>query len=70
MKTAQAIPRIGLARARGEHLTAANETPQPAPPAQQKRWKDKGWTYTPANSTDIRKTFAKVRREQARKGKK
>lgn len=62
MKTAQAIPRIGLARAKGEHLNAANETPHPMPAALVKRWQDKSWKYVPASETDIRKTFAKFQR--------
>jgi hypothetical protein len=62
MKTAQNIPRIGLAKAKGPHLEAANETPHPMPPALVKRWQDKGWKYIPANETDIRKTFAKFQK--------
>jgi hypothetical protein len=64
VKTAHAIPRIGLARAKGEHLVPANDMPEQIPPAQRKRWKDKAWKYTPANATDIRATFKRVRREQ------
>lgn len=60
MKTAHNVRRIGLALAKGEHLIAANELP---PPSDMKRWKDKNWTYTPASDTDIRRLFAKVRRE-------
>jgi len=61
MKTAQNVTRIGLARAKGEHLSAANES---LPPSELKRWKDKTWRYVPSNATDISKTFARIRRQQ------
>lgn len=60
-KTAQNVPRIGLARVDGEHLTPAND---PLPPSEMKKFLDDKWTYTPSGSTDIRRLFAKVRREQ------
>jgi hypothetical protein len=69
VKTAHAIPRIGLARATNEHLAAANDQPKPTPPAQLQRLKDKGWKYTRSEATDIRKTFARAKREQ-QKGRK
>lgn len=63
-KTAQGIPRIGLAKVSGEHLTPAND---PLPPSEMKKLKDKDWHYTPSGATDIRKTFQRIRRELAKK---
>jgi hypothetical protein len=53
------IPRIGLARAKGDHLEAVNE------PAADKRvgLMNPAFKYTRAVETDIRKTFERARRE-------
>lgn len=56
MKTAQNVPRTGLARAKGEHLKAANE---PQPPSELRRWQDRGWRYFGAADTDVRRTWAR-----------
>jgi hypothetical protein len=32
--------------------------------ATKKRWKDPTWKYVPREATDIRKTFARVKRQQ------
>lgn len=39
-------------------------------PATSKLWKDKGWKYVRSESTDIGRTFARIRREQAAAAKK
>ena len=28
-----------------------------------KRWQDKGWTYYPANDTDVSRTFRRIRKQ-------
>jgi hypothetical protein len=33
------------------------------PAAQLKRWRDPEWRYTPSVSSDIRKTFARLKRQ-------
>jgi hypothetical protein len=48
------------------HVVQPQDEPtQPATPASSKRWKDKGWKYTRGDDTNLRKTFERIRREQA-----
>jgi hypothetical protein len=54
MKTAQNVPRTGLALAKGEHLEAANESP---PPSKTQRLMQNGWRYTPASETSVQATW-------------
>jgi hypothetical protein len=69
MKTAHSIPRIGLARAKAEHLHAVNEpalhvvgTPARA------GLMNPDFKYTRAAETDIRKTFKRIRAQQKAQG--
>lgn len=57
MKTAQNVPRTGLARAKGKHLEAANDQPKPA---EMKHLLHRGWEYIPASETDVTRTWRKA----------
>ena len=52
MKTAQNVTRTGMARAKGEHLSAANDTPKLDCPLMSRSFR-----YTPAESTDVTATW-------------
>ena len=54
--TAHGITHTGPSLAKGDHLQPANE---PIPPSQMQRSEDRGWRYTKADDTDIRRTWAR-----------
>jgi hypothetical protein len=64
MKTAQNVPRTGLARVKGEHLTAANDAPKPA----QMQGLLQGARYVRAADTDVRRTWSRFGWSPALKG--
>lgn len=55
-------------------LHVVQPEPEPAKqertPAKNEKWKDEDWKYVRSESTDISKTFARIRREQAAAAKK
>lgn len=54
MKTAQNVTRTGMARAKGEHLQAANDTPKPS---EMKLWLHRGWRYIRSDETRVEDTW-------------
>jgi hypothetical protein len=63
MKNAQNVPRIGLAKAGGSHLQAVNEVVVD----ERVGLMNPKFRYVKAAESDIRKTFARIRREQKEK---